>query len=74
MHVNIRIIRSTHLFSAIIEHTNRVIYLEDNDVAAVTENGGTLFGLCCHSYSLKGRRGVWNTYILCASSAPILHI
>ena len=28
-------------FSAIIEHTNRVIYLEDNDVAAVTDNGGT---------------------------------
>ena len=25
--------------SAIIEHTNRVLYLEDNDVAAVTSNG-----------------------------------
>lgn len=28
------------IFSAVIEHTNRVIYLEDNDVAAVTANGG----------------------------------
>lgn len=28
-------------FSAVIEYTNRVLYLEDNDVAAVTTNGGT---------------------------------
>ena len=26
--------------SAIIEHTNRVLYMEDNDVAAVTADGG----------------------------------
>ena len=28
--------------SAVIEHTDRVLYMEDNDVAAVTEKGGTL--------------------------------
>ena len=35
-----------YLSSAVIEHTNRVIYLEDNDVAAVTVNGGN------YSYSI----------------------
>ena len=28
--------------SAIIEHTNRVLYMEDNDVVAITSNGGML--------------------------------
>ena len=28
-----------YLISAIIEHTNQVIYLEDNDVAAVNRHG-----------------------------------
>ena len=27
-------------FSAVIEHTNKVIFLEDDDVAAVTADGG----------------------------------
>ena len=27
------------MYSAIIEHTNQVIYLEDNDVASVNSNG-----------------------------------
>lgn len=27
-------------YSAIIEHTNKVIFLEDDDVAAVTADGG----------------------------------
>ena len=34
------------IFSAVIEHTNRVIYLEDNDVAAVGPDGCTS---ACHS-------------------------
>lgn len=33
-------IHSLFISSAVIEHTNRVIYLEENDVAAVTANGG----------------------------------
>lgn len=35
------VILGTSLCSAIIEHTNRVVYLEDNDVAAVSSDGGT---------------------------------
>lgn len=31
------------LFSAVIEHTNRVIYLEDNDVAAVVDGSTFVF-------------------------------
>ena len=30
---------SLYFYSAIIEHTNRVIYLEDKDVAAVNNDG-----------------------------------
>lgn len=37
VHINLLL-----LFSAVIEYTNRVLYLEDNDVAAVTTNGGTV--------------------------------
>ena len=29
-----------YCFSAVIEHTNKVIFLEDDDVAAVTADGG----------------------------------
>jgi len=30
------------MFSAIVEHTNRVIYLEDDDVAAVADGNLTI--------------------------------
>lgn len=41
--------------SAIIEHTKRVLYLEDDDIAHVSEGGEYLFRLCdsvTRSYSL----------------------
>ena len=34
--------------SAVIEYTNRVIFLEDNDVAAVTADGGMM---TCNCYT-----------------------
>ena len=38
------------LTSAIIEHTNQVIYLEDNDVAAVNRHGQLTIHRVRHSY------------------------
>jgi len=38
------------LISAIIEHTNQVIYLEDNDVAAVNHLGQLTIHRIRHSY------------------------
>jgi len=44
--VHVSVITSIALFhSAIIEHTNRVIYLEDDDVAAVDATGSKLYTL-----------------------------
>ena len=44
--VHVPVITSIALFhSAIIEHTNRVIYLEDDDVAAVDATGSKLYVL-----------------------------
>jgi len=36
-------------FSAIIEHTNQVIYLEDNDVACVSQGMLTIHRMCFNS-------------------------
>lgn len=37
------------VFSAIIEHTNQVIYLEDNDVACVSQGILTIHRMCSNS-------------------------
>jgi len=37
------------VFSAIIEHTNQVIYLEDNDVACVSHGMLTIQRMCSNS-------------------------
>lgn len=44
--------------SAIIEHTNRVIYLEDDDVASVVEGGLTLHRVKSSSKSNDTTRGI----------------
>lgn len=45
-------------YSAIIEHTNRVIYLEDDDVASVVEGGLTLHRVKSSSKSNDTTRGI----------------
>ena len=37
------------MFSAIIEHTNQVIYLEDNDVACISQGILTIHRMCFKS-------------------------
>ena len=40
-HILMSILSSPSSSSAVIEHTNKVIYLEDDDVASVNSEGGT---------------------------------
>ena len=41
-----------HLYSAVIEHTNKVIFLEDDDVAAVTADGGKSYYCIIINFSI----------------------
>ena len=43
--MNVEVVCRLYVCSAIIEHTNQVIYLEDNDVAAVSDGMLTIHRL-----------------------------